>query len=50
MIAGQWNSQGEAKIIQQDLGYVEDAMKEKEMIPGGWNRQRMLQESPNNSH
>ena len=29
-----------ASITQQDPGNVEDAMKENEMIPGGWNRQR----------
>ena len=50
LIAGQWNSQGEANIIQQDPGHVEHVMKEKDMIPDGLNRQTMLQESPNNSH
>ena len=29
-----------ASITQQDPGNVEDAMKENDMIPGGWNRQR----------
>ena len=33
MITGGWNT-------KQDLGHVEDATKEIEMIPGGWNRQR----------
>ena len=42
MIAGQWNSQGEANIIQQDPGLVEDIMKKKEIVSGGWNRQTML--------
>ena len=29
-----------ASITKQDPGHLEDAMKEIEMIPGGWNRQR----------
>ena len=40
MDAAGWNSQRRASIIQQDLGHVEDALKENKMIPGGWNRQR----------
>ena len=40
MITGGWNSQRRASITQQDLGHVEDAMKDNKMIPGGWNRKR----------
>ena len=40
MITDGWNSQKRARITQQDPGHVEDALKENEMIPGEWNRQR----------
>ena len=34
------NSQRKASITKQDPCHIEDAMKEKDMIPGGWSRQR----------
>ena len=40
MITGRRNSQRKASITKQDPCHIEDAMKENEMIPGGWNRQR----------
>ena len=35
-----WNSLRAANITKNHPGRVKDAIEEKKMIPGGWNRQR----------
>ena len=38
MITGGWNGQRNASITQKDPVHVEDAFKDNDMIPDGWNR------------
>ena len=41
MTPGGGNSHREANYTHHHPGLVKDAIDEKEMIPGGWNMQRM---------